>query len=758
MIAKMPLCKVIIANSKQSFAFSKDFNTLSYSIPEALLSKLKPGSLVMVPLRKSKENALVIETMADIQEGTFKLRDVEELVLEQFCPPDLIELIKYTADYYACSYSDVLSAILPGSLMPRPSPQIKINPKFNADNLSSELQKLWTILSKARGGQMRYSRLRLLSKLDDPQLNKYIQKLSQLSALSLEHKLIKTQYKSIPNPLAELGLEPETSVVPELNADQARVLSSISYISKIESSPKFLLHGVTGSGKTEIYLRLIQETLEQGKSSIVLVPEISLAPQIISRISSRIDPDKVLVWHSALSKSERQYTWDRILSAQINSEPLVVVGARSAVFAPLSKLGLIVLDEEHENSYKQDSPSPRYHAGHLAAKRANLVGDCVLVYGSATPSVELYYRAISKDYPDYHLLELPKRVFAASLPKVEIIDMREEFMTANRSVFSRKLKQALDAALEAQEQSILFLNRRGAASHVFCRSCGHVYNCPNCSAKIIYHSDSRLMICHHCAYREEHPSQCGNCGASSLKFFGLGTQRLEEETRKSFPQARVARLDSDVSAYLEVLRKFKNREIDILIGTQMIAKGLDLANLTTVGVIAADTHFMQLDYQAEERAFQLLTQVAGRAGRRDKQGSVYFQTYNPDRELLLEAAKQDYQAFYAREILERQESGYPPYSSLLRVIAVADAEIEAQETLEDLKSYLEEHVSDPNTYLLGPSPCVLSKLKTKYRYHLLIKSKENTALIIVRELCLAFKQKLKNNIVLLMDVDSLSLY
>ncbi len=751
----MGLCKVIIANPKQSFAFTQELTSLTYNIPESLAQSLEPGSLVMVPLRNSKENALVIETSSHEENPSYKIRDVEELIIKQLYPRDLLELIKYTADYYAASYTEVVSSILPANLLAKPISQLQATKDYDTAALDADLQALYLTIAKSRGGRLRYSRLKLLSKLDEPTLKKLLAKLIKLGAISSSQTLTKSRYKSIANPISELSLSEESSSIPELTEDQANAIAKI-HSCRHQAAVKFVLHGVTGSGKTEIYLRLLDETIKQNKSAIVLVPEISLAPQMISRISARINPDRIVVWHSALTKTERQYTWDKILAARESGEALIVVGARSAIFAPVGDLGLIVVDEEHENSYKQDSPAPRYHACHLAARRAELAQDCQVIYGSATPSVELYYKALSEAYPDYHLLELPQRVNATQLPQVEIVDMREELAAANRGIFSRKLKTAVETALANQEQVILFLNRRGAASHVFCRTCGHVYNCPDCSAKIVYHSNLRRMICHHCGHQEAHPSQCTACGMQTIKFFGLGTQKLEEETIKTFPQARIARLDSDVSSdYLDILRRFKKREIDILIGTQMIAKGLDLPQLSTVGVVAADTNFMQLDYQAEERGFQLLTQVAGRAGRHSTDGLVIFQTYQPERITLQDASRQDYKDFYTKEIEDREALLYPPFSTIVRFIFAADSE---QDTIEAANNFHSALIDlGYSGEILGPSPCLLSKLKTKYRYHLVAKALKPSDL---EQLKLAYKQyrsKLKD-IGFLIDVGSISLY
>lgn len=767
----MPYCKVVLTNPSQTF-----LNSLSYSIPETLVDKLDIGSLVLVPFRNHKENGLIIDLYETLEAESkdFKIREVEGLLHEDFCfNQELIELIKFTADYYSCSYAEVVGGILPTALIPKPEKIISLSKQASENLEQYQDDKLIAILSKARGKQAKFSRLKTLSKLKDAELKKEIRKLQAKNLIEIDFADLRDKRTSLKtNPLDRLK-DLDSKLRPELTQEQNQVLTNIEN----SSSSKFLIHGITGSGKTEIYLRLIEDCFARNQSTIFLVPEISLAPQLVERISQRFGQENVLIWHSALSKSEKEFT----LSELIRGEAKVIVGARSAIFAPVSNLGLIVIDEEHENSYKQDSPAPRYHARLIAEKRAEL-NHCKLVLGSATPNVETYYKAIN-NIDNYELLKLSKRVFDNPLPEVNLIDMREEFNNANKSIFSRSLKSRIDEALERKEQIILFLNKRGSASHVFCRNCGFVYKCNHCDSKIVYHSDRQLMICHHCNYSEKHPDECPVCASRAIKFFGLGTQKLEEETRKAYPQANIKRLDSDVSraghSYIDTWNDFKDGKIDILIGTQMIAKGLDNPNLTVVGVISADSNFSQIDYMADERGFQLLTQVAGRAGRKDKIGSVIFQSYQPDREVLLDAKTQDYEKFYAKEIELRQSFQYPPFSRIIRFLISAENEIHSIDSgnkihelvfnlIDELKIKVanlnqEQITSNKDTIsILGPCPALISKIKNKYRYHIVIKIPElsdNRDQVFIDRIKEDFsKFKKPDQTVINIDIDNISLY
>jgi primosomal protein N' (replication factor Y) len=611
------------------------------------------------------------------------------------------------------------------------------------------------------------------------------------------------QDEVIRDPLAHLK-KSNGFVLPDLTQQQTKVMETLSkqLTECIQSTPlaeaepvlPWLLHGVTGSGKTEIYLRLIDQALEQKRSVLMLVPEISLTPQLAQRLVQRFG-DMVAVWHSGLSAGERFDTWRRLKGGQAR----VLLGARSAILANLPDLGLIILDEEHDSSYKQSSPSPRYHAKTAAIERARRTGAMVLL-GSATPDVATYYesRLVNR------IVELPERVFQQALPQSIIVDMRMEFTAGNRSVFSRILQERVTASLSRNEQVILLMNRRGYASHVFCRACGFVMKCRNCSVSLVFHqepgrvpevaatttssssrstdnlksddtpyspynqkareaanrynrarADSRgpfqgrsnggsmggtkaparpivdgFLICHHCAFTCPVAQTCSSCQSPFIRQFGLGTQRVEQEVRELFPSARMLRLDSDITsrrgAYEEVFNKFVEGQADILIGTQIVAKGLDIPRVTLVGVLAADASFNLPDYRSGERGYQLLTQVSGRAGRGHDAGSVILQTYTMDLPALTLARNQDYAPFYDQEIEGRRAFEYPPFSQIIRVVIAGEnlPEVEAacEQLAEELSTYLEDRFDEDKIKILGPAPCLIERLRSKYRQHLLIKN------------------------------------
>lgn len=770
----MSFCKIVLTNSSQTFSYPGS-NSLSYAIPEDLQDKLAIGSLVLVPYRNQKENGLIIDIYQELsdEEKSFNIREIEDLISENFSfNSELINLIKFVSSYYACSYSEVFSSVLATGLISKPEKTITLNIK---DNIESENNIVIQALLKARKNQAKWTRLKALTKLPESELKKELRKLQTKGLVEIEYSSkSKTASKKTNDPLDRLRTL-EAAAIPTLTAEQEPVLDYIrKKIIEEKNAPKFLIHGVTGSGKTEIYLRLMEDCFKRQQSTIFLVPEIALAPQLTERIIQRFGQEHVLIWHSALSQSEREFSFQEI----IEGEPKIIVGARSAIFAPVKNLGLVIIDEEHENSYKQDSPAPRYHARLVAEKRCEL-NNCTLILGSATPNIETYYKALNK-IDNYHLLKLKKRVYDNALPKVTIIDMREEFNNANKSIFSRLLRSNIQEALARKEQIILFLNKRGAASHVFCRNCGFVYKCSHCDSKTVYHSDRKLMVCHHCGFTEAHPNQCPDCDSQAIKFFGLGTQKLEEEVKQAFPEARTRRLDSDVSKiqnnYINTWNDFRDGSIDILIGTQMIAKGLDNPNLTLVGVISADSNFSQLDYLADERGFQLLTQVSGRAGRKDKPGLVVFQSYQPEREVLLDAKEQDYEKFYAKEIEMREILKYPPFSKLVRFLVTAENETKAITTANELHKLtcdllekqgltidnLDSSQGQDSISILGPSPTLISKINNKYRYHVVIKiplMKNNKDTQLIEGLKTMFLSRKKtNDITVTIDIDSISLY
>jgi primosomal protein N' (replication factor Y) len=525
-----------------------------------------------------------------------------------------------------------------------------------------------------------------------------------------------------------------TSYPLNLTADQQfafeSIKSELSQIGKEGVSPKvFLLRGVTGSGKTEIYLRSLAEALKQGKKGIVLVPEIALTPQTIERFAARFHR-RVGVLHSKLSLGEQFDEWHHIR----NGECDVVIGSRSAIFAPQPDLGLIILDEEHEWTYKQDSP-PHYHARDVAIKLAELTG-AVVVLGSATPDVESYYKAQSGKY---RLLELPQRVVPSvgvAMPKVEVVDMREELKAGNRSIFSRSLAQSINSATAAGEQVILFLNRRGGATYIQCRRCGFVLRCRRCEVPLVQHITDDILICHQCNYKMPVPQACPNCGNRQLKFLGAGTQKLEQEVKYTFPRARQLRWDSDATisktSNEDILRTFRSHEADILIGTQMVAKGLDIPSVTLVGVVSADTSLNLPDFRAGERTFQLLTQVAGRAGRGPSGGRVIIQTFSPENYAIRAAAKHDYISFYEQEIAYRRQLHNPPFTQLARLSFVHTNDAICQREAEKMKQMLTEESNARGTGgigIIGPAPAFIHRLRGRFRWQLILRGQNLSAFL-----------------------------
>ncbi len=750
----MGFCRVILSGSLETFS-NQGLQTLTYSIPEELKDQLVIGSLVSVPFRSRKENALVIDKYNSLssEEEKFKIRDIDDLISSNLYSQELVEVINFVAEYYCCSYTEVLDAILPSRIVPKANKIVKL---VNPETIDHPLLE---VLNKGRGKQLSWARLQLLSGLDAKELKSQISKLRQKNLIEIVYENKKPREKKQENHLESYSLTQNTKLF-DLSSEQA---SALDYISpKLNSYSEFLIHGVTGSGKTEIYLRLIDQVLQAGKSSIFLVPEISLAPQLLERIAERFGEDKVLIWHSALSNAEKEYTYARLQE----DDPKIVVGARSAIFCPVKKLGLIIIDEEHENSYKQDTPAPRYNAKLVASKRSE-INNCPVIYGSATPSLEIYYKASSDKFPNNHLITLENRVLNIAMPEVKVIDMKEEFNNANKSIFSRYLKDQITERLAKNEQVILFLNKRGSASHVFCRNCGFIYKCKHCDSKTVYHADKALLLCHHCGYSEGHPKECPECKSNAIKFFGLGTQKLEDETRRIFPEAKIARLDSDTSkiknAYLSIWNDFRAGRTNVLIGTQMIAKGLDFPNLTLVGVVFADTNFSQLDYNADERSFQLLTQVAGRAGRADKPGMVVFQTYQPDKDVIIDAQKQDYRDFFSKEILIREEFKYPPFGKVIKFLFSSEEEHTAIAKANDFHELIFDRCNLRGIALLGPCPALIAKIKNKYRYHIIAKIPMEKGfeadIEYLKESFKTFRTETKSeNFNFLIDIDNISLY
>jgi primosomal protein N' (replication factor Y) len=797
----MLFCKVILLNNSQSFSNQTD-NSLTYSIPDELSKVITVGIFVFVPLLDKVLTALVIEILEDVQ-AEFKIKEIIDSIDPKIhLNADLIEIIKYTGDYYATAYSQVLSTVINTANIPNAEKEIyflksKIEEGTTTYPVNSKLENLPDLtldvlekLKNCRGQKAKFNRLKALCKIPTKKINQALAKLQSSSLIEVKyHYNFKAEapQRNYLDKFEDYDFNEKRDgickqLTNRLSAEQETAYQCIKENSnkKVNPTKNFLIHGITGSGKTEIYFELIQDTLEKKESAIILVPEISLAPQLIDRLKQRFPDQEILIWHSALDEQERLYSFMKLMT----EVSVIVVGARSAIFSPVTNLSLIIMDEEHENSYKQDQPAPRYHTRNIAEKRAEL-NNALLILGSATPCVESYQKAAcgktnSRDNftdtnnrgnhqsAEWMLLHLRKRYNQSPLPGVEIVDMKEEFNLGNKSIFSKKLRELMEDRLNKGEATILFLNKRGNSSHVFCRNCGYIYKCSHCDSKMVYHSDKHILICHLCNHSEKHPDSCPACASGSIKYFGLGTQKLEEEVRKAFPAAKVARLDSDTTKkknyHLEVFQKFKNQEINILIGTQMIAKGLDNPLVTCVGVIAADSCFTQLDYQAEEKGFQLLTQVSGRAGRKDREGKVIFQSYLNNRPSLLLAQEQDYEKFYAEEIKLREEFNYPPFSKLIRFISSSEDEVLAINNInkfhERIYDYFTETIKEAAAplQLLGPSQCQITKINKQYRYHLLCKIALNRADIESSLKSLFLNHKALHRTRLVIDIDSCSLF
>ena len=536
------------------------------------------------------------------------------------------------------------------------------------------------------------------------------------------------QVKVTREPISYQGITPShpLTLTPAQKAAFEAIKSSLAE----GNAQVFLLHGVTGSGKTEVYLQALAEAIRLGKRGIVLVPEIALTPQTIERFAARF-PHRVAVLHSKLSLGEQFDEWQRIRNGEFD----VVIGPRSAIFAPQPDLGLIVIDEEHEWTYKQHEQSPRYHTRDVAIKLAELTG-VVVILGSATPDVETFYHAQREDY---RLLRLPGRVTprdGSSLPPVEVVDLREELKAGNRSLFSRSLSQAMSQAVANEEQVILFLNRRGAATFIQCRSCGFVLRCKRCEVPLTHHLAEDALVCHQCNYRMPVPQACPRCTRRRIKFLGLGTQKLEQEVGYSFPTARLLRWDSDVTrgkhSHQEILDKFRTHQADILIGTQMIAKGLDLPLVTLVGVVSADTALNLPDFRAGERTFQLLSQVAGRAGRGTLGGRVIIQTYAPEHYAIQAASRHDYASFYNKEVDYRRQLHNPPFTRLAYLIYSHGNDALCQREAERMKRLLSQEIDSKgiaDIELIGPAPAFIHRLRGRFRWQLILRGSELSAFL-----------------------------
>lgn len=676
----------------------------TYKIPAELGGIIQIGHRVKVPFGRGDKliDGFVLELMEDLEEKIPYLKSIKTICDEfpLFKESDLY-LINTIKQRYLATYLDCIKLIIPTGITKgvrkKTADLLYVKSPLEGKFCKSPYIEIYDSVKNKAGV---YTKAALS--------NNFGYSLSSINTL-IKHDILTTE-ETVIDRLDSRQYNMYSAKI--LNDEQQRVVKSI--LSK--DSGKFLLHGVTGSGKTEVYLHLVDRMLAEGKDSIVLVPEISLTPQMVERFKGRFG-NNISVFHSKMSDGERFDEWMRIKKGITK----IVIGARSALFLPLENLGIIIIDEEHENSYKSES-NPKYDAREVAEYIAQRKG-CKLVLGTATPSLDSYYRS---KLGELELLEIKNRVDNAKLPGMTLVDMREELANNNRSIFSSKLHRAINETLNRGEQIILFLNRRGFSNFVSCRKCGFVYKCKQCDITLTYHREDNLMHCHYCGYKEPTQSKCPKCSSKYIKYFGIGTERVEEEVKKYFPQAKTLRMDMDTTrrknSYIDIYESFKKGEAQILIGTQMIAKGLDFPNVTLVGVLAADLTLNLPDYKAAERTFQLLTQVSGRAGRSNKPGEVIIQTYTPDHYSIQFSLTNDYNGFYNEEINIRESMNYPPFREIININLSSDKENLLVNTIKSLGLKIKELLKDyKEISMLGPCPCAISKIKDMYRWQIILK-------------------------------------
>jgi primosomal protein N' (replication factor Y) len=803
--------------------------TFAYSVPPQFRERIAAGMRVLVPFGRKLVTGYVTGPLDKDQLGDFKLRPVRELLEpEASVPASLVETALWIARYYFAPPGEVCRALFPAgtqvagertvTLAPRTAMLLKggfrppgLRPQEDAilDVLACEKSltvKELIAASALRGAgewieslaaagwiqlemMLERPRVKFKEQLGIRRLEAKADALDGLTAAqkrlyetlggSREPRMLQDALRaagctvSIARTLERKGLveiaparmervpldlaESRNPVAPVLTPAQREIMECILAQIRQGRAARSLIHGVTGSGKTEVYLQLIAEVIQQGGTALFLVPEIGLTP-LLSRLVVARFPNQVSLLHSGMSAGERFDQWNRIRSGDAK----VVVGTRSAVFAPLENLRFIVIDEEQDASYKQDE-SPCYHAREVAWHRMQQTGG-VLLLGSATPSIETYHAAVQSGAMRH--FHLPERIQARPMPRVTLVDMSAEFKQHGKNVIiSGTLQEELEGCMRRREQAMILLNRRGFARTLLCRSCGHVYACPDCSVSMTYHQQENRLACHYCGREREVPSLCGSCGGPYIHYAGVGTEQLEGILRALLPKARIARLDRDTArrrgTLRSVLYSFAERELDILVGTQILAKGHDFPDVTMVGVIAADSGLSFPDFRSAERTFQLLTQVAGRAGRGDAPGRVVIQSFYPDNYALQFAQRQEYRGFYEKEIEFRKLMGYPPFRRLIQIVVsdpdLAKASRNAEKIAGDLKTQFERMPPDAKPHLLGPAAAPLEKLRGNYRMQILIKIHPGAEATAILQDCFAHLDSRKIQSKVHVDVDPLSL-
>lgn len=769
---------------------SRTNRPFDYLVPDWLIPLAAAGSRVIVPFgpRKVQGYVLEVKELSDEMTELHKLREMEQ-VLDDTPPltPELLQLAEWMSKHYLCPWVMAIQAMIPAVLKGKAEKWLTSTEGLNEENAGNspllwelfrskqiplaEVEKRfpdehllvpvyiqtgllateYQVKDRITRKQQSFVRLALtpeeletaLQSLSgrSEQMRRVLQLLAEHDEQFLSVKMVMEELGITRSPLKSLEQkgwihleQVEVYRDPYANRrfnqaekhpftpQQQAVLAPITQAVLADDFASFLIHGVTGSGKTEVYMEAIEQTLARGREAIFLVPEISLTPQMVEQFKGRFG-DQVAVLHSALSQGERYDEWRKILRHQVK----VVVGARSAIFAPFHNLGLVVIDEEHESSYKQEE-TPRYHARDVALWRAQQ-NQCVLMMGSATPSLETYALATRGRY---QLLEMNERVGNRPLPQVHVVDMREELRSDNRSMFSRLLYEMMQDRLAKSEQMVIFLNRRGFSTFVMCRSCGYTLRCVHCDISLTYHRTNHTARCHYCGYTLQQPAHCPECQSTHIRFFGTGTQKVEAELAQLFPGIRVIRMDVDTTsrkgAHEELLHKFRTGQGDVLLGTQMIAKGLDFPRVTLVGAIAADTSLHLPDFRAAEKTFQLLTQVGGRAGRHELKGDVVIQTYTPEHYSINHATSHNYPAFYREEMMQRKLTGYPPYFRLVLITFSHEDVPNVIRATGTAADYLRPRLAE-TTQLLGPVASPIARIKDRFRFQIMLKYRDEPNLI-----------------------------
>ena len=684
--------------------------TFSYLIPPEMSEIIQIGQAVLVPFgRQGLINAFVVGFSDYLPEG-IKAKKINRIL----DPTPLfsikyLKLLEWVANYYCTDFVTVLNAAIPMKLIEKNSKTEQSVTLIKEDftGLTKRQKEILEFLKEEGKISLTYFEEKAKT------TRATMKKLADSGYVKFELEYI---YRNPLTIFKDVKIEP----LYELSSEQQEVYEGIK--SKMRSQNPILLHGVTASGKTEVYFKLIKDVIDSGKNVLFLAPEIALASQLTKRLARKFGINDVAIWHSSISDGEKYDVWQRLY----NNEIKILAGARSAVFAPLQNIGLIIIDEEHEGAYKQTNPAPRYDA-RVVARRLAQFHQAPLLLGSATPDVSTYYYALNNN----NLFQMLKRYNNAPLAKPEVINMQEYGKAAYRGIISKPLQTEIKAAVENGNQAILLMNRRGYSTYTQCKSCGTVIECPDCSIPMVWHSSVKKLKCHYCNKEMSFPDYCPVCGSDALSNSGSGTQKIEVLVKELFPEYRIERIDSDIltkkNAHIELLNKFQKGDIDVLVGTQMIAKGLDNPNVTLVGVISADTGFSVPDFRASERGFQLLTQVAGRAGRGEYKGKVLFQTYNPDYYAFQTAKSQNYEKFFETEIKARQEFDYPPFSQIIRLILSSlnnyRAEKSAMEIALRLNTMTEKFGFTEYLETLGPTPCIIAKINGFYRFQILIKNK-----------------------------------